>query len=244
MLGALEPLRRDGPGPGAGAGGSACTGRGPAGLPAGEGPLALRQQSCWRCLWGDGLALVLPTARSEDALAPAPGISPPGLGRPCGPDTLATEEAGGQERASKSPVAARAEALGLGGGEALGAAPPRAPGARTSGTHLCSSPSSLPLRRLGADLGAPLPQNKKKKKTDFIPYRDSVLTWLLRENLGEDSPGSDARPGRRRPPRPGRVPMPSGLCGERGGSSGARARGQQQVNGARPGDPDGPRGCR
>lgn len=42
------------------------------------------------------------------------------------------------------------------------------------------------LTTLGKVIAA-LESNSKKKKADFIPYRESVLTWLLRENLGGNS---------------------------------------------------------
>nr|XP_033779917.1 kinesin-like protein KIF1C isoform X2 [Geotrypetes seraphini] len=43
------------------------------------------------------------------------------------------------------------------------------------------------LTTLGKVISALAEVQNKKKKTEFIPYRDSVLTWLLKENLGGNS---------------------------------------------------------
>ncbi|XP_029381960.1 kinesin-like protein KIF1C [Echeneis naucrates] len=43
------------------------------------------------------------------------------------------------------------------------------------------------LTTLGKVISALAEMSSKKRKSDFIPYRDSVLTWLLKENLGGNS---------------------------------------------------------
>ncbi|XP_063786803.1 kinesin-like protein KIF1C [Pseudophryne corroboree] len=43
------------------------------------------------------------------------------------------------------------------------------------------------LTTLGKVISALAEMQSKKKKSDFIPYRDSALTWLLKENLGGNS---------------------------------------------------------
>jgi hypothetical protein len=61
-----------------------------------------------------------------------------------------------------------------------------------------SSPSSLSPLQEGANINKSLTTlgkvihalaeaagSKKKTKAHFVPYRDSVLTWILKENLGK-----------------------------------------------------------
>lgn len=46
------------------------------------------------------------------------------------------------------------------------------------------------LTTLGKVIAALAQQSEhrgKKRKDDFVPYRDSVLTWLLKESLGGNS---------------------------------------------------------
>ncbi|XP_072552491.1 kinesin-like protein KIF1C isoform X3 [Salminus brasiliensis] len=43
------------------------------------------------------------------------------------------------------------------------------------------------LTTLGKVISALADMSSKKKRSEFIPYRDSVLTWLLKENLGGNS---------------------------------------------------------
>ncbi|XP_018415337.1 PREDICTED: kinesin-like protein KIF1C isoform X2 [Nanorana parkeri] len=43
------------------------------------------------------------------------------------------------------------------------------------------------LTTLGKVISALAEMQTKKRKSDFIPYRDSALTWLLKENLGGNS---------------------------------------------------------
>lgn len=74
-------------------------------------------------------------------------------------------------------ISALAEAVSL---EALGGCHPNPCGLPPSGVPSFFGEPSRPARSL-----FPAPkQTSKKKKPDFIPYRDSVLTWLLKENLG------------------------------------------------------------
>lgn len=64
----------------------------------------------------------------------------------------------------------------------------RADQAGTSGTRLKEGANiNKSLTTLGKVISALAEAQNKKKKPDFIPYRDSVLTWLLKENLGGNS---------------------------------------------------------
>uniref|UniRef100_A0A8V5GRV8 Kinesin-like protein n=1 Tax=Melopsittacus undulatus TaxID=13146 RepID=A0A8V5GRV8_MELUD len=64
----------------------------------------------------------------------------------------------------------------------------RADHAGTSGLRLKEGANiNKSLTTLGKVISALAEAQNKRKKPDFIPYRDSVLTWLLKENLGGNS---------------------------------------------------------
>ncbi|KAM4037168.1 kinesin-like protein KIF1C [Anomaloglossus baeobatrachus] len=64
----------------------------------------------------------------------------------------------------------------------------RADSSGAKGTRLKASANiNKSLTTLGKVISALAEMQSKKKKSDFIPYRDSALTWLLKENLGGNS---------------------------------------------------------
>uniref|UniRef100_A0A3B5A925 Kinesin-like protein n=1 Tax=Stegastes partitus TaxID=144197 RepID=A0A3B5A925_9TELE len=66
----------------------------------------------------------------------------------------------------------------------------RADSSGAKGTRLKGANINKSLTTLGkvisalAEMVSHPQQSSKKRRSDFIPYRDSVLTWLLKENLG------------------------------------------------------------
>lgn len=57
----------------------------------------------------------------------------------------------------------------------------------TVGFYLYISIINRSLTTLGLVISKLADQNNSKRGDKFVPYRDSVLTWLLKDNLGGNS---------------------------------------------------------